>query len=103
MPTPPPAGVVQDAIRRALAEDLGDAGDITTNATIAATATSRAVIAARKAGTIAGLEVARQVFALVGEGVVVADRAADGDRVRPGAVLLELSGSTRAILSGERV
>lgn len=103
MPTPPPAGVVEDAIRRALAEDLGDAGDITTNATIAANATSRAVIAARKPGTIAGLDVAARVFALAGKGVIVTARASDGDRVGAGTVLLELSGATRTILSGERV
>ena len=103
-PAPPPAGAVDDLIRRALAEDLGDAGDITTTAVIPASATSRAVIAARKPGTIAGLNIARRVFELVGDHVeVTATNFNDGDKVAAGAVLLKLSGSTRSILSGERV
>lgn len=103
MPTPPPDGVVIEAIRRALAEDLGDAGDITTNSIISPTATSRATIVARKSGTIAGLDVARRVFGAAGNGVNITAHAADGDNVAPGTVLLTLEGLTRTLLSGERV
>ena len=103
MLTPPPDGVVIEAIRRALVEDLGDAGDITTNSIIPPTATSRAAIVARKPGTIAGLDVARMVFGVVGDRVSVKVHAADGEIVTPGALLLTLEGPTRTLLSGERV
>lgn len=102
-PAPPPAGAVDDLIRRALAEDLGDAGDITTTAVISESATSRAVIAARKSGTISGLDVARRTFELIGGRVECIGNARDGDEVAAGAVLLRLSGPTRTLLSGERV
>jgi nicotinate-nucleotide pyrophosphorylase (carboxylating) len=100
---PPPAVLVDDLVRRALAEDFGDAGDITTTATIPAAATARAVIVARKPGTIAGLDVARRVFELAGGRVDAVSAVADGDKVGAGAVLLQLSGSARTILTGERV
>jgi nicotinate-nucleotide pyrophosphorylase (carboxylating) len=100
----PPQDLIDGAIRRALAEDLGDAGDITTAATIPATACSRAVIVARKAGTISGLHVAARVFEMVGQGsVTVAVKSQDSTAVAAGAVLADISGSTRAILTAERV
>jgi nicotinate-nucleotide pyrophosphorylase (carboxylating) len=55
--------LVEDAVRAALAEDLGRAGDVTTQATIPEAASARAVIAAREAGVIAGLPLARAAFA----------------------------------------
>lgn len=103
MPSPPPAGAVDEAIRRALAEDLGDAGDITTNSIVSPSATSQAVIAARKAGVVAGLDFAKRVFELAGGGVTAVVKVNEGDRVAAGAVVMTLSGATRTILSGERV
>lgn len=105
MPTmaPLPAGLVTDAIARALAEDLGLAGDITTLATIPAQATATARIAARSTGVLSGLDLAREAFRQVDATVVVEPAKADGDRLAPGDAIAALSGPARAILTGERV
>ena len=57
--------LVEDAVRAALLEDLGRAGDITTNATIPAMKQARAVIAARQPGIVAGLDLAKAAFRLL--------------------------------------
>ncbi|MSQ87633.1 MAG: carboxylating nicotinate-nucleotide diphosphorylase [Alphaproteobacteria bacterium] len=101
--TPPPSHLIDEAIRLALAEDLGLAGDITTAATISEAATTRAVIAARKPGAIAGVAVARRVFELFDPTVQVNTRIQDGAKVKPGDVVLEIRGASRSILSAERV
>ena len=59
---PPPPFLVERAVRTALEEDLGTAGDITTDAIIAADARSEAEIVARKAGVIAGLDLEAELF-----------------------------------------
>jgi nicotinate-nucleotide pyrophosphorylase (carboxylating) len=97
---PPP---FEDEIRRALAEDLGAAGDITTLATVPAERTIKGVIAARKAGVIAGLPIALRVFTLVEPRVHLKPRLKDGARVAPGDVVVEISGPARGILTAERV
>ncbi|MDX2145655.1 MAG: carboxylating nicotinate-nucleotide diphosphorylase [Rhodospirillaceae bacterium] len=100
----PTQDLIDGAIQRALAEDLGDAGDITTAATIPIEARSRAVIVARKPGTIAGLPVAARAFEMVGKGAVaITLKTQDSAAVGAGAVLAEISGPTRAILTAERV
>jgi nicotinate-nucleotide pyrophosphorylase (carboxylating) len=104
MVVPPPQDLIDAAIARALAEDLGDAGDITTAATIPPEAHTRAVIAARKPGTVAGLAIATRVFERLGAGAVrVSATATDGQAVAAKAVLAEVEGATRAILTAERV
>lgn len=97
------AGLVDAAVRRALDEDLGTAGDITTAATVPAAARARAVIAARKAGVIAGLPVAARVFALVDPGIRAMPSKADGDALQPGDVAMEIEGPAAGILTAERV
>ena len=94
--------LIEVAVRRALDEDLGDAGDITTAATVPPQAYARAVIAARKAGVIAGLPVAASVFALVDPNIQTTFRKVDGDGVRPGEVVMEIRGPARGILTAER-
>ncbi|MBL8642848.1 MAG: carboxylating nicotinate-nucleotide diphosphorylase [Rhodospirillaceae bacterium] len=95
--------LIDEAVRRALAEDLGDAGDITTAATVPAGTQARAVIAARKPGVIAGVDVARRAFALLSDEVKVTIKVSDGSKVAAGDVVLELSGPAHPILSAERV
>jgi nicotinate-nucleotide pyrophosphorylase (carboxylating) len=96
--------LVEEAVRAALAEDFGRAGDITSQATIPATAQARAVIAGRKnAGALAGLDLARKAFELVDPSLRFEALAADGDRFAPGAVLARIEGPARGILSAERV
>ena len=92
-----------DLVRAALAEDLGGIGDITTISTIPATSRSRAVIAARKPGALAGVQIAQRVFELVDSDIKVTVRLTDGAKVAPKDVVLEIEGPTRGILTAERV
>ncbi len=98
-----PFFLVQDAVRAALAEDLGRAGDITTRATIPAAAAARAVIAAREEGVIAGLALAREAFHEVDPSIAFDALVEDGGRVAPGDIIARVAGSARSILSAERV
>lgn len=86
----------------ALAEDLGDAGDLTTAACVPAAARGTADVVARAAGVVAGLGAARMVLTCHDPGVHVELRAGDGDRVTAGAVLATVRGPLRAILTAER-
>jgi nicotinate-nucleotide pyrophosphorylase (carboxylating) len=96
--------LVEDAVRAALAEDFGRAGDITSQATIPASAKARAVIAARKKpGVLAGVEIARKTFELVDPSLRFEALAKDGAHFGPGAVLARIEGPARGLLSGERV
>lgn len=99
----PPRIMVEDAVRAALSEDLGRAGDITTLATIPASAHAKAVIAAREAGVIAGLPLAREAFRLIDATVLFEAYVNDGAHLDPGAVVAHIEGAARAILSAERV
>ena len=98
-----PPGLISRAVTAALDEDLGLAGDITTNATVPAQAMARAVIAARKPGIVSGLAVAAATFRAVDEGVAFELAVRDGDAVAAGTVIAKIDGSARAILTGERV
>ena len=102
MITPLPTHLVDDLVRRTLAEDLGLAGDVSTDTAIAAGAHGAAEIVARRAGTVAGLDVALAVFPAVDRFVTATAEVVDGDRVEAGTVLARVQGPTRAILTGER-
>jgi nicotinate-nucleotide pyrophosphorylase (carboxylating) len=94
---------VAHIVGRALAEDLADGPDVTTEATIAADQRGRADVVPREAGVVAGLPVMAFVFAVVGqERVAVQVEVADGDIVRPGEVLLTATGPVRDLLTAER-
>ena len=95
--------IVDDLVSRALREDFGDAGDVTTLATIPADAVTRATIAARKPGTIAGVDAALAAFRLVDPAISATIRKDDGASVKKDDVILELNGPTRGVLSAERV
>lgn len=95
--------LIDDAISAALAEDLGRAGDITTQATIPARATARAVIAARETGVVAGLPLARAAFRRMDHNVGVEAWLEDGAKVAPRAIIARVEGPARAILAAERV
>ncbi|HEY6655689.1 MAG TPA: carboxylating nicotinate-nucleotide diphosphorylase [Methyloceanibacter sp.] len=98
-----PPFLVERAVAAALEEDLGQAGDITTDPIIPAHATAEAEIVARKEGVIAGLDLAAASFkALDPDSKFVAD-VADGARVAAGARLGRIQGKARALLSAERV
>jgi nicotinate-nucleotide pyrophosphorylase (carboxylating) len=93
---------IDEAVQRALGEDLGRAGDITSMATIPEANHARAVMVARQSGVIAGLPVALAVFQKLSPGITVEAHVRDGAVVASGLHLLTLSGPARAILTGER-
>nr|WP_246623316.1 carboxylating nicotinate-nucleotide diphosphorylase [Sphingomonas colocasiae] len=85
-----------------LAEDLGDAGDITSAAVIPADAVFDGVMDSREAVTVAGLPIAEAFFRALDPDVVIEALVKDGDRVKPGTDLLRLKGRARAMLTAER-
>jgi nicotinate-nucleotide pyrophosphorylase (carboxylating) len=89
-------------IERALAEDVGD-GDVTTKWTVPFTKQAKAKLVTKVDGVVAGLGVAQWVFEAVDESIVFDACMADGDRVVGEDVLAEISGSARALLTGERL
>jgi nicotinate-nucleotide pyrophosphorylase (carboxylating) len=95
--------LVEGAVRTALAEDLGLAGDITSNACIAAYAVSRAAIVARAAGVVAGTELAAAAFRLADPAIGVAVKKGDGARLSKGDCVLTVDGPSRGVLAAERV
>ena len=102
--TRPPADLlIEPQIRAALHEDLGRAGDITSELTIPADQKALARLVARKPGHIAGLVAARIAFRLVDPSLAFKVAAADGSKVEPGMLIATISGPARAILTAERV
>lgn len=91
-----------DLISLALNEDLGAAGDVTSRAFIPTESVSRARIVSRCDCIASGIAIASEVFRRVDETLTITAHAAEGERLSPGSVLLEISGPTRSILSGER-
>jgi len=85
----------------ALDEDIGT-GDITTNCCVPETAVSTGAFIAKEPGTICGLDVAIRLFKLLDNGVMVIPLIADGETVKAGDIIAEVSGPSRAILTGER-
>ena len=100
---PPPALAIEPQVRAALHEDLGRAGDITSDLTIAADKQAVARLVARKPGRIAGLICAEAAFRLVDPSVTFDVAAPDGSDVAAGALLATVSGPARSILTAERV
>jgi nicotinate-nucleotide pyrophosphorylase (carboxylating) len=93
---------IKDLIARALREDLGP-GDATSEATIRPESVSVAVMLAKQDLVLAGIEVACAVFHLLDPDIQFDAVAKDGERVNAGTEFAKLSGSTRALLAGERV
>ncbi len=99
---PLPAVILDPIVRLALTEDLGRAGDLTTDATIPAGTPMRAVIAARKPGVLAGLDAAAHALRLVDPDVRLTVKKSDGAALTPGDTVAELDGAARSILIAER-
>lgn len=97
-----PRHLVEEAVARALAEDIGR-GDITTDNLIPAEQTSAAWLVARDAGVVAGLDLARAAFRFLDPNVGFEPYVADGKAVSAGTILACITGSARALLSAERV
>jgi nicotinate-nucleotide pyrophosphorylase (carboxylating) len=97
---PPP--LVEHAVAAALDEDLGAAGDITTEAIVPAGAIGEAAIVARQAGVIAGLDLAEAAFKALDPDMRFVRAVQDGERVERGGTIATMAGKTRALLTGER-
>lgn len=98
-----PRDLVESAVRAALAEDLGLAGDITTNATVAPGVMAEAVIAARQPGIVSGLVLAQAAFEAIAPNTRIVIDIDDGEHVKPGSVIARVSGDARTLLTAERV
>ncbi|GBE22574.1 putative nicotinate-nucleotide pyrophosphorylase [carboxylating] [bacterium BMS3Bbin01] len=96
-----PPGTV-DLLRRALAEDLAAAGDITTDAVVPAGVRMQATLMTREQGTVAGLEASLRVFTLLDTDVTITTRVDEGAAVQAGTALASLEGPAAALLAGER-
>jgi nicotinate-nucleotide pyrophosphorylase (carboxylating) len=100
---PLPAFLVEAAVKNALAEDMGRAGDITTAATVPATARAHALLAARENGRIAGLDTCIAAFKALDPSISVEIQIPDGADVEAGQAIAVIKGPARPILSAERV
>ena len=98
-----PPHLVTDAVRAALAEDLGLAGDLTSQATLPPDAVATATLTPREPGIIAGLALAAEAFRQIGGGVSFEPQVADGAAVAAGDLVARVSGNARQVLGAERV
>ncbi len=92
---------ILDAIRRALAEDIGP-GDVTTNSIVPPDVTMRGRIIAKQDGVVAGLDVAQAVYRMVDERIIFTALVAEGERVTNRQTLALVSGPARGLLTAER-
>src|ERR1700678_11680 len=100
---PPSRLLIEPGIKAALREDMGRAGDVTSELIIPADQNAEAKLIARRQGYIAGLNAAQIAFQLIDPSVQFDIARPDASAVEPGATLATISGSARAILTGERV
>jgi nicotinate-nucleotide pyrophosphorylase (carboxylating) len=94
--------VVEEAVGRALDEDLGRAGDITSAATIPEGRKARALLKARKPGVLSGLPCAVETFRRLDPAIEFRAMKRDGDALKAGETAAEIAGDARAVLTGER-
>src|SRR4051794_5155235 len=92
----------RDTVRRALTEDLGTAGDVTTAATVPADARARGQFLVKADCVLAGLDVAFEAFRILEPAVRMSVRKPDGERCAPGDIVAEVAGSARTLLVAER-
>jgi nicotinate-nucleotide pyrophosphorylase (carboxylating) len=100
---PPHALLIEPIVRHALEEDLGRAGDLTSDLVVASETRAAARLVARASGTVSGLVAAERAFLLVDQEVCLAVQIADGSPATPGAILATVEGRARSLLSAERV
>lgn len=94
--------LVDNLIRSALIEDIGF-GDVTTDSLIDENQMSHARFIAKEDGILAGIDVAKRVFEILGENVKFVKNESDGSFIKRGEIIAEVDGHTRILLKGERV
>ena len=104
-PSVPPlaAIMIEPSVRAALLEDLGRAGDLTTDSIVPADARTTCALIARQPGVVAGLDFSAWAFRLIDPRIEMKIALADGSRLKPGDLIATVSGPARGILTGERV
>ena len=98
-----PLSLIIGAVKAALDEDLGRAGDITSAATIPAEARATAAFVARKPGVVSGLPIVECTFREVDPSILFLPELRDGDPVAAGGVIARVEGNARGVLAAERV
>jgi nicotinate-nucleotide pyrophosphorylase (carboxylating) len=94
--------MVEPSVRAALLEDLGRAGDLTTDSIVPAEARTTCALMARQTGVVAGLDYALTAFRLIDPAIEIRVERPDGTRLRPGDRIATVSGPARGILTAER-
>ncbi|MDI1286825.1 MAG: carboxylating nicotinate-nucleotide diphosphorylase [Reyranella sp.] len=100
---PLPHLMLEAPVRAALLEDLGRAGDLTTDAIVPADAWAETALVARQPGVVAGLDAAALAFHLIEPAIEIAIERPDGTRVAPGDRIAVIAGPARGMLTAERV
>lgn len=101
--TPLPTLMLEPLVRAALLEDLGRAGDLTTDAIVPVAARAETALVARQAGVVAGLDLATLAFRLVEPTIEIQVERPDGSRLAPGDRIATIAGPARGMLTAERV
>lgn len=99
---PLPRIVIEPSVRAALLEDLGRAGDLTTDSIVPPEVCARTALVARENGVVAGLDLAKLAFELIDPDIVMQLERADGAVLAPGDVIARIIGPARGILTAER-
>jgi nicotinate-nucleotide pyrophosphorylase (carboxylating) len=94
--------MIEPVVRSALLEDLGRAGDLTTDAIVPAACVTRTALVARQSGVVAGLDFAVTAFRLIDPAIEMDVALPDGSRLHPGDLIATISGPARGILTAER-
>src|ERR1700676_972224 len=102
-PSPLPSIMIEPLVRMALLEDLGRAGDLTTDAIVPADHRATTLLVARQAGVVAGLDLARLASQLIDPAIEMRIERNDGAVLAPGDVIAAITGPARGILTAERV
>ena len=104
MPVPPlPAIMIEPSVRAALLEDLGRAGDLTTDSIVPSDTRTTCALVARQPGVVCGLDFSDWAFRLIDPRIEMTIALPDGSRLKPGDLIATVTGPARGILTGERV
>jgi nicotinate-nucleotide pyrophosphorylase (carboxylating) len=102
-PSPLPTIMIEPLVRMALLEDLGRAGDLTTDAIVPIDRRTTTLLVARQPGVVAGIDLARLAFQLIDPAIEMRTERVDGAALAPGDVIATITGPARGILTAERV
>ena len=102
-PSSLPTIMIEPLVRMALLEDLGRAGDLTTDAIVPIDRRATTLLVARQPGVVAGIDLARLAFQLIDPAIEMRTERVDGTALAPGAVIATITGPARGILTAERV